>query len=164
MAQTHSQSIPREQFLTLCANLLHRTFVDATRTDAKQVYRELAAGRVAPLSTVRMEDQSTVRFDLALDHSEFGGKLNYGAFRASVLTLIGNVAEVLREKRPVNVFNAHDDAGRIVFAVSAVTLEAQRPNVMVLGADLASGDAAVTLRLMYLDPEQFAQAQAAEPA
>ena len=164
MAQTHSQSIPREQFLTLCANLLHRTFVEATRTDAKNLYRDLAAGKLAPLSTVRMEDQSTVRFNLALDHSEFVGRLNYGSFRASVLTLIRNIGEVLRDKRPVNVFNAHDDADSIVFAVSAVTVEAQRPNVMVLGADLAAGHAAVTVRLMYLDPAQFAQAEAAQPA
>lgn len=155
MPQYQSQSIPREKFMLMAVNLLHKSFVEAARTDAKSTFRDISENRVAHLTTVRMEDESTSRFKLALDHSEFKGRLNYGAFRASLATLITNITQALRDEREVNVFNAQDDASTMIFGVTAVTLDDDEPNVMVLGADLGSTVGEVMLRLMYLDPSQF---------
>lgn len=160
MPQYQSQSIPREKFMLMAVNLLHKAFVEAARTDAKSTFREIAESRVVPLTTVRMEDDSTSRFKLALDYSEFKGKLNYGAFRASLATLINNITQALRDEREINVFNAQGDANTMIFGITAVTLEDDQPNVLVLGADLGSAVGEVMLRLMYLDPSQFTAQEA----
>jgi hypothetical protein len=39
MADTQSQSIPRDQFLTMAINLLHRAFIEASRTEAKNLFK-----------------------------------------------------------------------------------------------------------------------------
>jgi len=155
MPQYQSQSIPREKFMLMAVNLLHKAFVEAARTDAKNAFRDISESRDVNLATVRMEDESTSRFKLMLDHSEYQGKFNYGAFRGSLATLITNITQALRDEREVNVFNAQGDANTMIFGVTAVTLEDDKPNVMVLGADLGTAAGEVVLRLMYLDPKQF---------
>jgi len=160
MAQYQSQSIPQDKFLLISVNLLHKAFIEALRTDAKNVYKTLSRGQQVYLTTVEMEDRSTVRFNLAMDASEFKGKLNYGAFRASLATLLGHITEVLRDRREVNVFNAREEPDTVIFGITAVTLVDDTPNVMVLGANTAAGQAEITLRLLYLEPTQFT----AEPA
>lgn len=155
MAQSDAQTIPKEKFLLIATNLLHRQFIAAPRTEAKRVFREVAEGRSVPMTTVRMEDNSTVAFRLELDHSEFDGKLNFGAFRASLAVLITNLSRSLEEKRPVTVFNMQQRAQSVLFGVTGVTVEQEKPNVMVLGADTSGPAGNVLLRLMYLDHRQF---------
>ena len=155
MAQSDAQTIPKEKFLLIATNLLHRQFIAAPRTEAKRVFREVAEGRSVPMTTVRMEDNSTVAFRLELDHSEFDGKLNFGAFRASLAVLISNLSRSLEEKRPVTVFNMQHRAQSVLFGVTGVTVEQEQPNVMVLGADTSGPPGNVLLRLMYLDYQQF---------
>jgi hypothetical protein len=156
MAQYQTQSIPQEKFLLVAVNLLHKAFVESARTEAKNVYKVLAEGKAVPLTTVKMEDQSTIRFDLSLDQSEYRGKLNYGAFRASLLALIGNITQALRDEKELTIFNANDNQNVMIFGITAVTVEEDAPNVLVLGADSGSRAGASMLRLMYLDPQQFA--------
>lgn len=155
MSQYQSQSIPQEKFLMMSVNLLHRAFVDAPRTEAKNAYREISEGRAVHLTTVKMEDGSTSRFGLKLDHGEYRGKLNYGAFRTSLATLIGNLGQALQDEREVNVFNAQDNPDTLLFGVTAVTVDDDTPNVMVLGAELGGSTGETLLSLMFLDPTQF---------
>jgi hypothetical protein len=156
MAQSAAQTIPKEKFLLIATNLLHRQFMVAPRTEAKRVFRELADGRVVPITTVRMEDNSTVAFRLELDHSEFDGKLNFGAFRASLAALINKLSRSLEEKREVTVFNMQHRDQSVLFGVTGVTVEQAKPNVLVLGADTSGPPGNVLLRLIYLDHRQFA--------
>lgn len=156
MAQEETQSIPQAQFLTMSANLLHRAFIESTRTDAKSLFKQLAEGTRVALTRVEMEDKSLVRFDLSLDHSEYRGKLNYGGFRNSLGTLIANLSTALQKEQEISSFTAQDQPGKMMFGVTGVTVEEEQPNVMVLGADVTGGQANVVLQLMYVDPEQFA--------
>lgn len=164
MAQFQSQSIPQSKFMLMCVNLLHKAFIESARTDAKNAYRDISAGKVVHLTTVQMEDKSTVRFNLSMDHSEFRGKLNYGAFRASVGTLVNNITQWLREEKEVPVFNAEEGNNTVIFGVTAVTVEENEANVMVLGANTADHQATVMLRLAYLDPAQFITNEPAAPS
>lgn len=164
MAQLQTQSIPREKFLLMSANLLHKAFVEAARTDAKNIFKEIADGGAIHLTTVQMEDKSTLRIGLSLDQSEYRGKLNYGAFRASLATLIANITQTLRDQKEFPVFNADEDAAATIFGITAVTIEKELPNVMVLGSDPGSQAGSIGLRLMYLDPQQFLDQEVAETA
>ena len=161
MTQFQTQSIPREKFLLMSINLLHRAFIESARTDAKNMYKDIADGSAVHLTTVQMEDKSTVRFNLSLDQTEFKGKLNYGAFRASLVTLIGNISQALNDEKEVPVFSGSDGNGSMIFGVTAVTVEQDETNVMVLAADPGGQGSATMLRLMYLDSQQFAGQQAA---
>ena len=110
---------------------------------------------VAFQTTVEMEDKSSVRFDVALDHSEYQGSLNFGAFRANVTQLISSLGEALQKGEPVPVFTAQDDTAAVIFGVTALSQEADKTNVMVLSANMAADQPSVLLKLMYLDHEQF---------
>lgn len=112
---------------------------------------------------VRMEEDSDVRFDLALDHSEYrGDRFNFTAFRDSVTVLVGSLSENLKAQNDVPVFSEQDD-GSMLFGVPGVTKEGEQVNVMMLGVDLR-GPGSVLLKLQYLDPEQFVEDAPTEEA
>ena len=157
MAQNPTKSIPRDQFLTIAVNLLYKAFLENRRTEAKNVFRDLATGRSVHLTNVVMEDKSQVRFDVALDHSEFRGKLNFGAFRSSLAMLVAQLSDALRAGKDIKVFSEQNNPDNVVFGLSAATEEEGGVNVMVLGADSNAARGSIELRLQYLDPAQFAQ-------
>jgi hypothetical protein len=164
MANIQGQSISQEKFLLMSANLLHRTFIEATRTTAKKVYKELSEGSVVGLAKVNMEDSSTAEITLALECSEYRGKLNYSAFRSSLATLIGNITRSLKEQKELKVFSAQHDSTATIFGVTAVTMEGDTTNVMVLAAEADDREGVTRLQLMYLNPGQFSASQdASEP-
>ena len=158
MAQIQKQSISQEQFLTIAINLVNRALLESSRTEAKHLFKELSLGKTLPLSEVRMEDESLVRFDLGLDHSEYVGKLNFGGFRGSVALLLSNTAKALQDKQSIEVLSAEHNPEVRMFGITAVTVDEDQPNVMVLGSDTSSPSAKVLLKLMYLEPGQFAAA------
>ena len=159
MAQNSQQNVPTDQFLMIGVNLLHRQFIAAGRTSSKRTYREIEAGTVKAMAKVKMEDESTIQFNVALDYSEFRGQLNFGAFKASLSILLGNLANALEEKTKVAVFGAGPgtNAGSVLFGITGVTVDNELANVMVLGCDVGEEPGIVTLKLMYLNPEQFTQ-------
>ena len=163
MASTNKDSMPQDKFLRLSVNLLHRALIEPGRTEVKRVFRELVEGRDTPLARVEMEDGASARFNLALDHSEFRGRLNFGAFRASLLILLKNITDALGEGKELRIFDAQQDSGSVIFGITAVSVENDMPNVMVLSADKGSGATGTTLRLLYLDPGQFQREVPAQP-
>ncbi len=164
MTSSQVQAMPQEKFLLVAINLLHAAFVEATRTEAKRLYSDISDGSVVHLTDVKLADDSIARFDVSLAHDEYRGSLNYGAFRASLTTLIGNISRALSEEKELRVFNALHGGSAMIFGVTAVTHEDEKPNVMVLAADTGQEGARTTLQLMYLDPEQFLGSKAAGAA
>ncbi|MCB1705956.1 MAG: hypothetical protein KDI17_13910 [Halioglobus sp.] len=161
MAQSLVQSMPQDKFLLVAFNLLHRAFIEPTRTQAKALYQQVAAGTAVNLTKVQLEDKSTAAFQLSLSHSEFKGRINFGAFRASVKALVANIAQALREERELKVFSALHGGSAMIFGITAVTLEDGQHNVMVLAVDAREDEATTVLQLMYLDPSQFTEAATA---
>jgi hypothetical protein len=164
MAVSAQHSIPRDKFLLIAVNLLHRQFIKAPRTEAKRLYGDLFEGRVLPLTRVRMEDDSIVDFRLELDFTEYEGKLNFGAWRASLNILLENLSRALQQQQEVTVFGMEQRPDSVLFGITGVSVEKGQANVMVLGADVADKSGGVLLRLMYLDHRQFAQQDAAAGA
>lgn len=162
-ADSSRHTLPPEKFLTIAANLLHKAFVENSRTEAKVVFRDVSDGKTVPLTRLRMEDESEALFELTLDHSEFGGKLNFGSFRTSLAVLINHIAEAVKEPQNLRTFRNENKADAVLFGITAVTVEDGETNVMALGADLASAHATVQLQLMYLPLEQFAEGEQPGP-
>ena len=99
----------------MSANLLHKAFQESTRTQSKNLFRELEKGHTVALTQVKMEDESLLRFDLAIDCTEFRGNLNFGAFKASVGVLIANLARALEDGKELPVYSAEGKADTLLF-------------------------------------------------
>jgi hypothetical protein len=151
-----TQALPQRQFLLVAANLIHRCLLAPSRAEAKQRFRSLESGQLLALPPIEMEDKTHARFGLAFDHSEFVGKLNFSAFRSSLEVLLANLVQQIKAEQDLKTFSAQEQGEAMIFGVTGVTVDGGQPNVMVLGSEPdARGDATI-LRLMYLDPEQFA--------
>ena len=133
--------------------------MDAKRTDAKNLFKAVSEGKRVALTNLQMEDKSSVRFDLSMDHSEYAGTLNFGAFRSSLTALLSNLVDAVKEQREITTFGAEGDSANIIFGVTGVTVEKEVPSVLVLSTSTGGQEAAVMLRLMYLDYQQFLASQ-----
>jgi hypothetical protein len=160
MSKYQQQSMAQEQFLTVASNILYKTLVEASRTAAKNVYNAAREGKRVALITVRMEDGVDLRFDLALDCTEYRGKLSFGAFRSSVSRLIALLVDALKQEKKLSVFTDENDASTM-FGLPAFTEDEGKLNCLMMAVD-TRGAGAVLLKLMYMDPDQFIEP--AQPA
>ena len=160
MSKYQQHSLPREKFLTVANNVIYKALLEAQRTNAKNVYRAISEGKRVALMTIRMDEESESRFDLTLDHSEFRGKLNFGAFRSSIQALVGSVSELLQADKKITTFT-DEDSGNMLFGVPGFTQEGENLNALMLVADTAVAGT-VLLRLQYMNPDQFVQSSSAE--
>ncbi|MEE4279670.1 MAG: hypothetical protein V2I82_14480 [Halieaceae bacterium] len=154
---TQTKSLPPQQFLTISGNLLRKSLVLASRTEAKRIFREIEAGKTVPLTYLELEDKSLVRFDLSLDHKMYRGSFTFKAFRDSVGLLVLNIGEALTEQESIRIFQEENNPRSMVFGVFAITVEEDQPSILSLVIDSSAGDASVELKLTYLDSVQFQQ-------
>ena len=94
-------------------------------------------------------------FRVTLDHTEFRGKIGFPVFRRAVELLLGRIGERLRLKMDIPVY-ASEQTGQILFSIPALFEDGGQVNVMMLGVD-APQAGITTLKLQFLDPEQFRQ-------
>ena len=92
---------------------------------------------------------------IALDHTEFRGKVGFPVFRRSLEQLPGRIAERLRLKMDIPVF-ASEETGQILCSIPSIVNEEGTVNVLMLGVDKPE-PGITTLKLQFLDPEQFRQ-------
>ena len=159
MSKYLNYKITPGMFMTMATNVLYKTLLEASRTDAKRLFNAVVDGKQTALMSVLMDDETEVRFDLGLDHSEFRGeRINFKAFRASLQGLVAALGDTVRAEQEVPVFTEKTD-GSILFGVTGLTQDEGQLNVMMLGANMRS-PGRVLLKLQYLDPAQFVQNQA----
>jgi len=144
------------QLLTASANALHRAFLQASRVEAKRLFRELSQGRRVGLVQLKMEDDSVLQLLLELDHRHHSGGLNFSGFRNQLGLLLYRIGERLQSAQP-DLGLLNDDSGRrLLFHIPAVEPRGETVNILVLGMDLSLPGTAA-LQLMYMDPAQYRQ-------
>jgi hypothetical protein len=154
MTEFQNFKLSPANFLTIASNVLYKTLLEAPRTTSKKLFKAIGDGRKVSLLDVSINEDTSLRFDLALDHSEFrGGRLNFTAFRNSLTVLVGTLSESLKKEAEVSVFTEQTD-GSMLFGVPGVTRDEEQVNVLMLGVDLR-GPGSVLLKLQYIDPDQF---------
>jgi len=158
---SETKSLPPDQFLTISANLLNNKLLKAGRTEAKRVFRDIQDGKVVPITYLEMQDKSLVRFDLSLDYSHYRGHLNFTSFRTSLALLLHNARETLEKPDGLRIYQDQNNPRSIMFGVLAVTAEDDEPSILGLCADSSGSEAAIHLKLLYLDTVQF---QGSDPA
>ncbi|EGG29199.1 hypothetical protein IMCC3088_2119 [Aequoribacter fuscus] len=156
MAQSNA-TISNKQFITMSVNLIHKALIEPTRTHSKNLYKSLLAGERRAITTVKMEDGSTVRFDIAIDTREYRGKLNYSMFRDGVTLLLANFVETMKSEKEPAIFRAEGEEHKMLFGVTAPSIQGEVLNVMALSAEVSPTSAEILLKLLYLPPDQFVQ-------
>ena len=157
------------QLATIAANLLNDGILEADRTTAKRIFRELEGSRKVTLTHLKMEDGGTVRMDLAMDARAFNGSLNFSAWRDGVLALVARLSDDLRVGKPLPVFKPLEtdepalDGGGELNLIGSVggTNHDGMINAIMLGLAPDPERPIVTFSLVYVDPSQFLSADSA---
>ena len=154
MTQQEVNLDPRQMIQALNENLNQR-FYAGSRDAAKQAYQELVDGKLIPLMRIEMEDATEVICELALDTSEYVGKLNFGRFRKGLAMMMLGIKNRLDKEQELNIM--HSENGEMLFNIPGVLQSDDGTNVIVCGLrQLAAGR--LTIRLMYINPDLYAEA------
>ena len=89
-----------DQLGSLAANLLHKAFIETTRTVSKGLYRRLEEGETVGVTRLEFEGDETVQLNMTLDTSQYRGDLNYSRFRDSIVAILQDLVENLSGEGP----------------------------------------------------------------
>jgi hypothetical protein len=153
MADDRNVTLDTRRYVTVAANLLHAAFIKAPRAQAKRHFARLHGGNPLDLAKLTFGERGEVQFRVDLDFSEYRGKIGFPVFRAALQRLLGQLGQRVRLKQDIPVL-ASEQTGQILFAVPAFVQDEGQVNVLMLGVGKAE-PGVTTLRLQYLDPEQF---------
>jgi len=146
-------NISPEQMLTAIHAQLSDHFFDATKTTAKQTYTQLINGERLPLLEISSPEHGQVIARLALDVSEFIGKLNYTTFRDALTSHLNRIGETLKNKEKLNIFTS-EETGAMLFNIPGLVQTDEQVNVLVTGVE-QSKPGEIVIKLMFLDPDNF---------
>ena len=153
MAQSNTVTLDTRRYVTAAVNLLHAAFVKAPRAQAKRHFARVHGGATLDLARLKLDGRGDVMFRVALDHSEYRGKMGFAPFRKQLELLLQRLAERVRLKLDIAVY-ASESTGELLFNVPAIAVNEGTTNVLMLGVGKPE-PGVTTLRLQFLDPEQF---------
>ena len=142
-------------FLGALLENLNNHFFANTRDDSKRLYVSLTEKTSVPFMHINAAESGEIHCDLALDSSEYVGKLNYGQFRKCLAVMMQSVSSRIEAKQDLNVMNS--DNGDILFNVPGIVQSDSQLNVLVSGVS-QTGPGKVVIRLMFLDPSLYVAA------
>ena len=120
---------------------------------AKNFFRELADGKSLPFMEINSPEMGDVSCDLALDHSQFIGTLNFRQFRNALASHMHRVTTTLQEKEELSVFT-NEESDDIIFYLPGIIEDGGTMNVLVTGIEQRKAGH-MTVRLMFLDPTKL---------
>lgn len=135
--------------------MLSKVFIDASRDDAKGLFQAIYRGNQVPFMTFELRSGVTVDCQLALDWSEYVGKLNFSAFRNAVARHLDRVAIALKQEEALNVFD-NDETNDIIFHHPGIIESNGQVNVIVTGIEQRQPNA-MCVKLQFLDPVKLEQ-------
>lgn len=153
MAEDQTAGVDTRRFVTAAINLLHAAFIGTSRAQAKRRFARIHGGALLDLARLRLDERTELHFRVALDWSEFRGRIGFTPFRKALAQLLARLAERVRLRGDIAVYS-EEASGAMLFYVPAVTEDEGRTNVLMLGLDTPE-PGSVTLRLQFLDPQQF---------
>ena len=143
-------------------NLNRHFFADA-RDSSKTLYKAICAGKPAPFMRIDTGEAGEVFCELSLDSSLYVGKLNFGKFRKTLAMMMLGIKTRIENDQPLNAMTSQ--GGEIMFNIPGIVNEENQTNIMVCSFT-PMGPGLSTVKLMFLDPDQYETAvkQASELA
>lgn len=156
---TGNSTLTTDQLGRLAVNLLHKAFIDATRTVSKRLFRQLESGEEVAVTHLELDDKQSVQLLMKLDATEHRGDLNFSAFRDSVVALLTELVTTLQEEGALRTLQATDTdsqgAQSHLLAAMGPTQHGSDINVLMASLTPSLIKPAVTVSLLYMDPNQF---------
>ncbi len=144
-----------KQILAAIHEHLTNVFFRAPKTEAKKVFTEISNGGQTPFLEISSANKGDVVGVLALDHSEYVGKLNFSAFRDIVGAHLQRIGEKLNNEENLNIFT-NEQTGDILFNIPGILERDQVVNILVTGIEQRSAGQ-LTVKMMFLDPANFVE-------
>jgi len=141
------------ELLTAIHSNMNQRILAASKTVAKNVFRDLYDGKALPFMDISSPDLGDVSCDLALDHTQFVGTLNFSQFRNALVSHMQQITITLQEKKELSVFT-NEETDDIIFYLPGVIEDGGTMNVLVTGIEQRSAGN-MTVRLMFLDPKKL---------
>ena len=153
--QNKQVNINMVQLLNLSCNLLHQGFVKQSKVQAKQLLKDLKAGKRTTLGKLTLQEKHEMPLRLELDYSEFRGPFNFPSFDAALRGMLQRCGQTLQAKKDLNILT-NEEKGSALVHLPGVIEQDGRFNVLVTCFDIASNQE-ITIRLLFLDPDQYPQ-------
>ena len=144
-----------EQMLTAIFNNLNEHFFKVPKNESKHRFRELERGMQVSFLRISEPNHGELKCELALDHSEFVGKLNFRLFRNALASHLRRIAGKITNKEELNIFT-NEQTGDMIYHIPGVVENGDTINILVTGIEQRAVGKA-TVRLMFLDPDHFSQ-------
>ena len=156
---TGNSTLTNDQLGRLAVNLLHKAFIEATRTVSKRLFRQLETGDEVAVTQLELDDKQTVQLLMKLDASEYRGDLNFSAFRDSVAALLTELVTTLQEEGALRTLQATEADAPVgethLLAAMGPTQHGADINVLMVSLSPSQVQPAITVSLLYMNPDQF---------
>lgn len=163
MSEENNQvNINMVQLLNLSCNLLHQGFVKQPKIKAKQILKDLKAGKRIALGKLTVQEKHELPLRLELDYSEFKGPFNYPSFDAALRGMLQRCGETLKAKKDLNILTNEQQATALVHLPGIIEQDG-RYNVLVTSFEM-SNKKEIVIRLLFLNPDQYPQFRSKEDA
>jgi hypothetical protein len=156
MANVDNSTLDTKHLLTALINLLHRTIVDANRTQAKKIFASLVDKRVVGLVRLKMDSGNTLDTEVSLSAEEFVGDLKFGIFRNALSAWMANAIDVCKRDGELPImFN--EQRSETLFNIPGAVVSEGQLNVMFMSI-FQPAPGRLRMKLMFVDPRQFKRA------
>ncbi len=150
------------QLLNLSCNLLQQGFVKQPKQKAKQLLKDLKAGKRMPLGKLTLQEKHEMPLRLELDYSEFRGPFNFPSFEAALRGMLQRCGQTMEAKKDLNILT-NEEQGSALVHLPGVIEQDGRFNVLVTCFEMGNNKE-ITIRLMFLDPDQYPQFRSKDEA
>ena len=161
------------QVLDLGCGIMHQAFIKQPADKAKALLKDLKNGKAVKLGAITLTPKNVdgkaiegqgheLPLKLALDYSEFVGPFGFPVFLDSLKAMLARIGQTLREKKDLNLLTNHEQGSVLVHQPGVIQVNGQY-NVMVVAIEPGKNKE-ITLRLMFVDPEQYEQLKQSDDA
>ena len=155
-----------DQLGNLTAHLLHKAFIEATRTVSKGVFRRLVDGEVVPITQLEFGSNETAQLNMKLHLAAYRGDINYTRFRNGVVALQQELLTALSKEGTLKALTASDANGVAtntrLLGASGLTQHGEDVNVLMVALTPSQSEPEILVELMYMDSDQFVSAKRGE--
>lgn len=156
MSDKENLDINIVELVALSANILDSLFIKASKDTAKTTFKDIKQGNAFPLGTVTIQERIKPSLSLALDYSEFKGPgFNFDAFQLALTSILKQIDIAFKKKGDLNIMSSQSsEDNTLLFHLPGIITIKDQLNAMVMALELGNLEN-ITVKLMFLDPEQY---------
>lgn len=141
------------EMVNLSANVLHQAFLSSPDKKSRDFFKVLKQGKSIKPGTLSLGEKLETPLEIALDYSEFQGPgFNFDIFVTALHAMLQRISAKLKAKEDLNIMNS--ETGSFLVHLPGMVEQDGYVNILVMSLDFSVAKK-ITLRLMFLDPEQF---------